>query len=588
MEASSAMLRSPMNPNDVPRLEIFEREALEAVKNVLRAGRRLIIAYSGGKDSTTILLIALNAARDLAAEGVSFPPVLITHGDTGVENPLVAALVRQELAKARLYGANHLFEVQAEIAVPLLNDTWAVSILSGRKIPTFANAGTRDCTVMFKIDPMTRLRNKVLKAEKRRKDDKKPVTLIGTRFEESDGRATRMTERGETAYVPWKKKKAWFMSVIANWEMGDVWAYLAKYRDGKLEGFTDAQAVFDMYANATDDNTCAVVGDMATEGAKKSRACGARFGCALCAAVGRDKSLEALLNRPENGWLRPLNRIQRFIVDTQHDWSRRNWLGRTLEDGYIAVTPDTYSPAMLAELLRYCLTADVDEAAAAGRAKVAPRFCLVSKEQLLAIDALWSLNGIQERPFAALKIWQDVYEDGMRFYPPDVKPVPPTPKPVARYMKVGADWEGGRQYVLGGFREVTGSAWLFGGAGCIGSRALEDGRAVLDASLTPSFSFDAESVEMFFGFEMEYALEQYHSEGTSCTAAFMHYSQLGMLGASNNHVNAHIDRILRRTAWKKRNGLVGVSDPSKYLPQTVSRAEMRAAVAAARETAPEG
>jgi DNA sulfur modification protein DndC len=564
-------------------VEVMERAALDAITELLRQGRTLVIAYSGGKDSTTVLLLALNAARAFREAGHTVPPILITHGNTGVENPVVVGLVHQELAKARAYGKQHGFDVRTEIATPSLNDTWAVSILSGRKLPTFSN-NSRDCSVSFKIRPMERLRNQIL-GRKKKANKTQPVTLIGTRFEESDGRATRMNERGETAYTPWVKDRQSFMSPIADWDMGDVWMYLAKYRDGKKEGFTNAKDVFEIYASAADDkdNTCAVVGDMATEGHKKSRACGARLGCSVCTAVGRDRSLEAMLNRDENLWMRPLNMIQRFLVESQHDWSRRNWVGRSLNEGYIAVVPDTYSPAMLAELLRYCVTADADEARRARRLGKPPGFQLVSEEQMFAIDAAWSLNGIQKKPFAALKIWHEVHEEGKRFYPPELEPVAKTPKPKARYLKVGAAWNPGRPGVFDGFRDLMNE-----GFGDDDTRVLKDGRRVADFEEAPSLNFDPEAMQLFMDFEASDVLRDVHDAADSaCTEAFFRYTRLGMLATSEGNVGTHVDRIMQRTNWRIRQGLVGDIDLQALLAKTVSRAEMVADVARSRGIDPE-
>lgn len=570
-----------MKPVDFSPLGVFEREALSAITEILRVQRKLIIAYSGGKDSTAMLLMALNAARTLSEKGVRFPSILISHGDTGIENPTVVSLVRNELRKATKFGADHGFEVRAEIAYPALLDTWAVSILSGRKLPTFPNSSSRDCTQMYKIAPMELLRNKILKAEKGQVRGGAPVTLIGTRFEESDGRATRMNERGETAYTPWEKDGAFFLSPIANWTSDDVWEYLGSYKNEERHGFTNAIDVWDMYSDAGGGGgTCAIVADMATERVKKARACGARFGCALCAAVGVDKSMEAMLSLPKFSWLRNLNRVQRFISNTAWDWSRRTWVGRTIVDGYLPIGPDTYSPAMLQELLRYTLTADAVEAADAYRGGFAPRFQIVTPEALLAIDALWSLHGIQSKPFAALNIWNEVYTQRKRFYPPELEAVAHTPMPKVRYLKVGADWDGGVPHMYSGFRSAMheGFAGQEGqtGVGCTGTRTLEDGRTLMDMTVAPRFNFDPEAVNMFFDFEAEYVLEQYYERGAGPTSAFMHYASLGMMATSEGHASGHLDRIMRRTSWRYRNGLCGPVEVDALLAKTATRKEMLA------------
>lgn len=564
-----------MDLDDFHLLEEYEHSAHDAIMEILRAQRKLIVAYSGGKDSTVMLLMALNAARLLREQGIAFPSILISHGDTGIENPSVVALVRNELRKASAYAKAHGFEAQGHIARPALLDTWAVSVLSGRKLPTFPNSSSRDCTQMYKIRPMELLRSKILKAELEQPRGGPPVTLIGTRFEESSGRGIRMTERGETAYEPWEKSGAFFLSPIANWSSDDVWAYLGSYKNRERLGFTDAVDVWEMYSDAGGaGGACAVVADMATEGVKKSRACGARFGCALCAAVGVDKSMEAMIALPKFSWLSRLNKIQQFIANTAWDWSRRNWVGRTLVEGCLPIGPDTYSPAMLQELLRYCLTADAIEASLARRGEFAPRFELVSQEALIAIDALWSLHGVQARPFTAVKLWKEVYHDRKRFYPPDIGPIARTPIPKTRYLRVGADWDGATPSLLTGLR--SGLHETLGGPGCKGVRAIDGEHLVLDIDVGPRFAFNAESVDLFFQFEVESVVENYHDANAGPTAGFFYYAGLGLLETTDAHVRAHLDRIARRASWRHRTGLCGDIDLPALLDRTISRETMAA------------
>lgn len=556
-----------MHAHDVPENNLLEQEAVAAIRELLLNRRPLLLAYSGGKDSTVVLVLALNAAFALKAEGFPVPAILVTHGDTGIENPTVSQLARREMAKALEFAAKHGLTVRAEVAHPALNDTWAVSILSGRKLPTFANSTSRDCTIAYKIKPMVRLRKQLLT---RHEEDAEPVTLIGTRFEESNGRAARMAGRGETALVPWEKDGAWFLSPIANWTSDDVWEFIGRMRAGNLPAFTDGADVFELYASAG-GTTCAVVSDMATEGAKKSRACGARFGCSLCAAVGRDKSLENMLEvDPSYAWLRGVNRIQRFLVATQYDFDRRNWLGRSIDDmGYLTVRPDTYSPAMLAELLRYCLSVDADEKVAASQAGLQPRFELVSEQQLIAIDAFWALHGLQDRAFEAVRIWRYVHEQGARFYPPDnMATFPPKPLPSARYLHVGPSWDGTPQRYTG-LRDVLREMAPFEGSP---NRVLKNGHEVLALEESALFEVSEEGASLFMAFEAERYVRDQPGQPSSLRRVFFTYAGLGTLSTSARHT-ATLDELTRRTSWKRREGLTGNIDRKALLARTVSEAE---------------
>ncbi len=555
---------------DLPQDVRLRVDAEAAIARLLHEGHPLYIAYSGGKDSTTLLALALNAAALLRSTGVEVPPLIVTHGDTGIENPMVAALARREMQKAEAFGREHGLRVVAEVAQPALNETWAVAILSGRRLPTFTNSSSRDCTLNWKVNPMLRLRKRLL-AESG--EHRKPaVTLIGTRFEESSSRAQRMHERGERATVPWEKDGSWFLSPLAHWTSDDVWAYLAQLRSGAWHAFTDSAEVFEMYAQAG-GSSCAVVADMATEAVKKSRACGARFGCSLCAAVGRDKSLEnLLLASPEHAWLRPLNALQQFIVNTQYDLRRRTWLTRTLDEGgYLRVQPDTYSPAMLEELLRYALTVDMlEQEAAALLGLEQPRFQLVPPQALLAIDALWSLHAHSLRPFAAIAIWRDVVLQGKRYAPPSTEGLATQAIPAARYLWVGNDWEQGLPGVFTGMQDpaLMLAAWDTERSG---HREMPDGRLLLNHEHSELFEVDAEGAELFLAWEAERVLTEYHDgPAYNSVKAFLYYTELRVLSTFGRH-HSTLDRMMRRAQWKRENGWAGPVELERLLAASMDK-----------------
>lgn len=71
-------------PAPVLELSMMEKVAIavRAIKAQVLAGRHLSVAWSGGKDSSVTLSIALIAMRELIAEGVSVPTLNICHSDT--------------------------------------------------------------------------------------------------------------------------------------------------------------------------------------------------------------------------------------------------------------------------------------------------------------------------------------------------------------------------------------------------------------------------------------------------------------------------------------------------------------------------
>lgn len=570
--APSPLPSTPSEPAadrfDLARLQEMPTEqkvarAIGAIYRLIEAGHPLAIAYSGGKDSSVMAALALEAARRAKEDGLHIAPILFTHARTGVDNPAMDLVAQAEIERIRAYATAQGLPVQVDIAEPSLNDSWACRIISGRALPTFANSSSRDCAISWKLLPQKRQRKAAFKALK---ESGEPVVMVGTRYEESTGRAARMTERGELDTEIWSEevrnaagnvqRVEQRLSPIAAWTQEDIWVFLSQLTNGERTSYTDAKDLWDVYRDGG-NSSCAVVADDAMKASAK--ACGARFGCALCAAVGRDKSLESMLESDEKyRYLIPLNRLQRFLVDTQYDLNRRSWLGRTIQDdGFIAIAPDAYSPAMQRELLSYALTIDRDEKLAARHAGVRPRFQLITKEQLLAIDAIWSIQGYHPRPFEAIHIWESVYERGESFIPPVIDTTQFTKKiPKPSWLYVGHwDNDPGFNPMYNGARHLMAD---FVGAtetgGCMQNMTLGDGRVVMAIETSDMLEVDPEGADLFLNFEVMESKVHHRYANAEPGEAFRHYQLLGTLSTSKRHV-AMIDDMLRRSAWKGRHGV---------------------------------
>ena len=296
---------------------------------------------------------------------------------------------------------------------------------------------------------------------------------------------------------------------------------------------------------------------------QKSAPCGARTGCFLCTAVGRDASMENMLEQDSRyHYMRGLNRLQRFLLATQYDLSRRNWFGRKIEKEWIQVAPQTYSKEMLLDLLRYCLTLDRDELVASQRAGLAaPRFQMISTEALIAIDATWSLHGVLWRPFAALEAYRDVYINGMSYEIPEIEPFPVVPIPKPRFLKVGSDKDGPHRY--GGLYDPVLDA--LGGDGCMGSRTLRNGETILDVETGPEFSVDLEGALFILDYDLDHLIEMGRRYESWSAQAFRHYVSMGTINLSQSQLT-RTHNILKRTQFKEDAGLNALEDPSLIYP----------------------
>ena len=532
-------------------------DIIAVLKNVLRH-RQVSVAWSGGKDSSVILGLTLQAAHSLLADGVVLnAPILVTHGDTLVENPEIRGYADGEIARLRDYAERYAIPLHVHVAQPNLTESWQLRVIGGRALPSFPGTN-HDCTTDLKIKPMHRLR-------KRLSDQREPssmVTIIGTRFEESPQRAARMADREETAETPWQGDDGhWYLSPIAHWTTDQVWEYLGYCRAGDPDylTFSRFEDVFRIYADAA-GTSCAVVGDMATRG--QSKPCGARTGCAVCTPIGRDKSLEAMIESdPRYHYLRGLNRLQRFLVNTRWDFSRRNWMGRSVDaDGYMTIAPDVYSPDMLRDLLRYALTIDMEEIETARATGQRPRFQLISLKMLLAIDAQWSLYGYHPS-FEAMRIYHDIVERGIRYPVPEVAEQERATMPPKRRLYVGTPWHDRED--LHGYRDIfqeiaTGSESL-----CMGTRYLSNGHQVMDVETSLAFDFDDAGVADFFGLEYDAILEDLErGRDFGPCGAYLYYSRMGMLSLSPQAIST-VDKIMRRTQWLHAKGLAGQQPTEK-------------------------
>lgn len=543
---------------------------------LLRDGRAMVVSWSAGKDSSATLNLLLSAAAKLTADGVVVPPIVVNHVDTLIENPEMVAYAVGEMQAIRAYAAKHRLPLELHTAAPSLNDQWVVRVLSGRALPSF-QTGNRDCTTDFKITPLERLRKQVFKTLKANDAlREEPVSLIGTRFDESVTRGRNMTSRGESDIELRRgvgrdgKPSGLYLSPIAYWSSDDVWEYLGMARAGAIDAYSNFDDTFRVYADAM-ATSCAVVAEDMSKAMKASKACGARHGCSLCTVVEHDQSMTNMLTQPQYAYMRGLNDLRNFLTNTRWDLTRRNWLGRTINDGYIRIGPDTYSPGMLEELLRYALTIDVNEKAAASRLGIHPRFQLVSIQQLIAIDAIWSLQALH-KPFHALQLYAEVYAEGLRFPVPSV-PVFAKPEIFPeRYLYVGADWDEGDALTYTGLRSAV-HELVSADSACMGTRLLRSGKEVLDIQTGDMLEVDAESAYLFLDFELDRMLERHASAQGPSTEAYMYYVSTGLLQVKAG-MESQIDAMLRRSSFKARNGYVGQIDPATVWNRALTKQEV--------------
>jgi DNA sulfur modification protein DndC len=446
--------------------EKMER-AINVILGLIRKKYSLCGATSSGKDSSVVALLMLEAIRRAKELGLHQVPHLVMTAHTGVENPAISFHCEDFLEDIRRYCEHQGLDVTVHTVEPSLASQFVVTtcgrgtlIRTPQSTAKKANGmGGRSCSVDWKLEPQRRLRSRLSK-DMAAQGYGEILTLIGTRFEESESRSRAMHDRGESETNPIRDKEGHLsLSPIATWNTDDVWEAIALFMDESTAPYPPIapartfQRLHQIYVDAN-EGTCTIV---LGEGGNRS-ACGSRTGCAVCTVSGdKDKSMESMIKEPQYAHLAGLNRFRNLLLENQWDLSKRELVGRTISDaGYIRISADTYSYAYRIQLLRYMLTLDALEADRAEKHEAdyvtgriprtpeneelcSPFFEFVTPAKLLAIDFQLSMHHFCDGAFPAVREWYMIKVLGKRYHmPPPKAPVPKPVIPIHGWYKVGS------------------------------------------------------------------------------------------------------------------------------------------------------
>lgn len=282
-----------------------------------------VVGYSGGKDSTCVLQLIWNAVAELP-EDKRTKPIHVLTTDTLVENPIVAAWMRQSLDRMGLVAKEQNLPFVPRLLQPEVKDTFWVNLI-GKGYPAPRHM-FRWCTERLKIWPSNRYIQNVVRVKG------EVIVVLGTRKAESARRAGVMNDH-EVGTVSDRLNRSENLkssllyrgqlpnslvySPLANWRDDEVWLYLMQFPNPWGHSNED---LFTLYRGATEDNECPFVIDTSTP------SCGdSRFGCWVCTLVSEDKSMSAMIqNDDEKAWMQPLLDL-RNELDVYDDHDRRDF-----------------------------------------------------------------------------------------------------------------------------------------------------------------------------------------------------------------------------------------------------------------------
>lgn len=301
------------------------RHFIDDVQAVYSADNRpWVIGYSGGKDSTAVVILVYLALQALD-EKKRTKPVYVVASDTLVETPLVVDHVNRSLDAIGTQAKRDNLPMTTHKVLPKPNQTfWSCLLGKGYPAPT---QSFRWCTERMKIDPVSDF----IKDKISRHDE--VIVVLGSRSQESASRAQVIAKHkiensrlARHTTLP----NAFIYTPIDTWSMDDVWKVIRQCSldvtispmgiGKKWKNDYDLEwenpwgsknlTLWNLYKDSSDQGECPLVIDDSTPSCGNSR-----FGCWTCTVVTKDRAMESLIQNGEE-WMRPLLTFRNKLAET--------------------------------------------------------------------------------------------------------------------------------------------------------------------------------------------------------------------------------------------------------------------------------
>ena len=292
---------------------------LEEMKKVYQNDNRpWIIGYSGGKDSTAVVQLALKMLTALP-ENQRHKHIYIVSADTLIENPIVLGYLQANCDAINEYAKKSYLPISSHMVHPNYDNTFWTNII-GKGLPTPTSVRFRWCTERLKIKPS----NEFIK--KRIEESGEVVLLLGVRKDESLLRKRRIENREIEGYLftPHNTiNNTYVYNPIVDLTTDEVWKILLS-NNGNTPWGTNNNDLHDLYMGS-DGGECPFTITKNSKGQVDTPSCGnSRFGCWSCTVVVQDKSLTGFIQNGEE-WLQPLLNFRNWLLSIRdkHEYRRQ-------------------------------------------------------------------------------------------------------------------------------------------------------------------------------------------------------------------------------------------------------------------------
>jgi len=304
------------------RIEFDEcvKLTIESLKTYGQMHDHWAIAWSGGKDSTTLLTLIVSL---IASGQIEAPKSLqVFYADTRMEIPPLWIAAKGIIKRLKELNIN------IEIVMAPLDDRFLVYIL-GRGVPPPSNT-FRWCTGQLKVEPMITALQKLYD-----QTGQKILMLTGVRQGESairDGRiAMSCGKDGAECGQGWYQTGldsdiCSTLAPILHWRVCVVWEWLKYNAPQKAYGQFPTVILADAYG-----------GDEAEE-------INARTGCIGCPLVEEDTSLKTVIKMDEWSYLKPLLGLKKIYREMRKPQYRLRKDGEFKKDGSLSKNQQRLGP----------------------------------------------------------------------------------------------------------------------------------------------------------------------------------------------------------------------------------------------------
>ncbi|RDV23908.1 DNA phosphorothioation system sulfurtransferase DndC [Alteromonas aestuariivivens] len=328
--------------------EFAGRQLSEYVASVQRVylqdTRPWVIGYSGGKDSSAVMVLVYLALLGLKPEE-RHKHVFVVASDTLVETPIVVNHVSRSLEAIQKGATRDKLPITSHKVVPKTNQTfWANLLGKGYPAPT---RNFRWCTERMKIDPVSSfVTDKVSQYDE-------VIVVLGSRSQESASRAQVIAKHkidGSDLAKHTTLSNAFIYTPIDMWGVDDVWKILRfchleqqdtpygiknKWFDKyDLEWETPwggkNLVLWNLYKDSSGQGECPMVIDETTPSCGNSR-----FGCWTCTVVTKDRAMESLVQNGET-WMLPLLKFRNILSRSTSPKLKKKYRNHIRRDGRLA------------------------------------------------------------------------------------------------------------------------------------------------------------------------------------------------------------------------------------------------------------